>query len=253
MQHQVFGCIKGKLQPHVVEGLGDDDATDKLHAAPHPIGSRHGGFGFFLCRDVETGVEGVACELHIAAILNGECFERYYRQGILHLAIAQGVAPVQTDALHIAVVHLQHTAASEVDIVGVVGIEVGHDVGTGGYIEAHVHHKSADGRLIHTDLRGVGEVAELHQFIELVVGGDRRIAQDICHIGLAEHIQLSVHPHVVQFARYTAVEIDKRLAIGYAVHLLLGVDYLEVAGLHLHVHQDALQIGKVHLALHNEG
>ena len=68
--------VDGELEPHVFEGFGNDDAAFEVDDTPiAPVG-RDGGLGGFGGRDVEPRVHRVAGELNIAAVFDGEGFQR---------------------------------------------------------------------------------------------------------------------------------------------------------------------------------
>ena len=72
----ILWSVDGELEPHVFEGFGNDDAAFKVDDTPiAPVG-RDGGLGGFGGRDVESRVHRVAGELDIAAVFDGEGFQR---------------------------------------------------------------------------------------------------------------------------------------------------------------------------------
>ena len=103
--------------------------------------------------------------------------------------------------------------------------------------------------MVHALLRGVVQVGELHQFVHLVIGGQRGVAQDIRHIGGTEHIELAPHLQIVELALHDTVEIDECLAECHAAVVLLGIDQLIVLRPHPHVHEDIVEVGKIYVAI----
>ena len=130
--------------------------------------------------------------------------------------------------------HAQRSSAHEVDIVGVVGIEVGHDVCSLGHVDGHVHLESVQHGALDDDLCGVAEVGELDQFLQVVVGGQGRVAQYVAHVCRAQHFQSSAHGKVVDGSTHGGEDVDEGLAVGDALGVLLGSDDLEVASPRYH-------------------
>ena len=139
VQLHVLGSIEHKLHTHIVEGLGDDDTTVEDDAAPIAVGIVHTGLGALRGLDVQRRIHRLARKLNIRTILDDERLERNDRQRVFHLTVRQGVTTAQLQVVSRRVQHAQRAAAHQVDIVGVVGIEVGHHVGTLGYVYSHVH------------------------------------------------------------------------------------------------------------------
>ena len=172
VQLHVLGGIEGELQSHVVERPGNLDTTVEGHAAPYPAVVRHSSLGALGSGNVECGVHGFASELDIGAVLDGEGLQRNDRQRVLHLAIGQRIATPQSQVVSRAVLHAQGAATHEVDVVGVVGIEIGHDVGTLRHVDAHVHLETVQRRAFDDHLCRIGKVGELDQLVQMVVGSE---------------------------------------------------------------------------------
>ena len=117
------------------------------------------------------------------------------------------------------------------------------------HLEGHIHRESVEWRTLDDNLRGVAEVRKLNQIVQLIVGGQGRVAQHIAHIGSSKYLQTTTHIQVVQRTTHGGKHIDEGLSIGYALGILLGVDNLEITGSHPHVDHHLIEIGEVDLAL----
>ena len=147
------------------------------------------------------------------------------------------------------ILHTQRAAAHQVDVVGVVGVEVGHDVRPLRHVEGHVHLESVQHRALDDDLCGVAEVGELDQLLQLVVGGQRRVAQHVAHVRRAQHFQPAAHGEVVDGSAHGGEDVDEGLAVGDALGILLGTDNLEVLCPHAHVERHVVGPAEVEVAL----
>ena len=101
--------------------------------------------------------------------------------------------------------------------------------------------------------RGVAETDELHQVVQTVVNGERRVLQDIRHIGAVKHIELTAHTDIAggSLERTDIIGVD--LSEYHALGLLSGVDQLEVVGLHGEIHRHAVEIAHVKRSVEHEG
>ena len=130
-----------------------------------------------------------------------------------------------------------------------VCIEVGHDVCSLGHVDGHVHLESVQHGALDNDLCGVAEVGELDQFLQVVVGGQRRVAQYVAHVCRAQHFQSSAHGKVVDRSAHGGEDVDESLAVGDALGVLLGSDNLEVLCSHAHVERHVVKASEVEVAL----
>ena len=87
MQLHVLGSVQRKLQTHIVERLGNLDSAVEVDTSSYTVGVSNIGLDTLCGRDVQRGVHGVACKLHIASVLNGEGLQRDERQSIFHFAV----------------------------------------------------------------------------------------------------------------------------------------------------------------------
>ena len=161
--------LDDELHTHIIERLGDDDTTVEYHTAADTSIVADGGFGSLGGGDVQSWVHRVASELYITAVLDVEGLQRDDGQRVFHLTAGERVTACKVETL-IVILHTQVTTASQIGIVGLLGVEVADEVSA---------FRHADGEVdIHTcglgtrddGLGGVGEVCELHQLIETIVG-----------------------------------------------------------------------------------
>ena len=87
----------------------------------------------------------------------------------------------------------------------------------------------------------------------MVVVGQRRVTQHVVHVGRAQHAETATHGQVAERAVHRGKDIDKGLAVGYTLRVLVGSDELEVLGTHAHIKPDVVQILEIDIALHVEG
>ena len=78
-----------------------------------------------------------------------------------------------------------------------IGIQIGHDMGTFRHVDSHIHLESVQWRTFDDNLSGVAKVGKLHQFVQLVVRRQRRITQHVAHIRRAQHFQSSTHRQII--------------------------------------------------------
>ena len=249
MQLHILGGIDDELQTHIVERLGDDDATDEVDRAPHLTGRADRRLGLLGGGNVQRGVHHLARKLDIRAVLDGKRLQRNDRQLILHLTVGQRIATRQLQIVGRRVDHTQRTATHQIDIVGVVAVEVGFNVGALRHVDGHIHAETRQRRPLDDHLGGVAEVYELHQRLHLVVGSQRCVAQDVAHIGRRQHAQAATHVQIVEGSLHTGIEVDKRLAEGHAVVAFLGANELEVLGTHAEIGRDMVEIVEIDIAL----
>ena len=117
VDHHVLGGVEGELHTHVVERLGDLHTAVEIDATSHTAGAGNGGLGALGGGDVERGVHGVASELDIRAVLNGECLQRDDGQRVFHLAVRQRVTTAEDEVVGRGILHAQRAATHEVDVV----------------------------------------------------------------------------------------------------------------------------------------
>ena len=165
MQLHIFGSIEGELQSHVLQSLGDDDATVEIDTTPYPIVARYGSFSTFGGSNVQRRIHQVARELNIRTILDGKRLQRNDGQRVFHLTIGEGITTRQTKVVGRTIGHAQRTTTHKVDEVGMVGIEVGHDMGSVRYFKGHIHRESSERRTRNNYLSSITKVLELHQVI----------------------------------------------------------------------------------------
>ena len=117
-------------------------------------------------------------------------------------------------------------------------------------VQRHIHAEAIDGWTCHSNLCSIAEVRELHEVIQLVVGSDRRITQNVAHIGGTQHIQTSTHIEVFEWSVHHGKDIDEGLAIGHTLGMLLGTDNLEVVGLHTQINHNLFEVAEVDITLY---
>ena len=138
------------------------------HALALALVVAHGSLDLFGGGDVQLRVIGIARELHIAAILHGEGLQRDHLQGIFHLTAGEGITAFQVDAIRV-VFHSEFATTNQIDIVGLVGIQVAHDTGSLGDVDPQVGLKASGCGADNDRLGGVAEIGKLHQLIQSVI------------------------------------------------------------------------------------
>ena len=161
--------LDDELQTHIVERLCNDDTTVEYYASACADIVSDGGFGTLGGGDVQPRVHRVARELHIAAVLDGEGLQRDDGQRVFHLTAGEGIAACEVETL-IVVFHAQVASAGQVGIVSLLGVEVADKMGTLRHGDGEVDIHTCGLGTSDDGLDGVGEVGELHQFVETVVG-----------------------------------------------------------------------------------
>ena len=199
--------------------------------------------------DVKRRIHRRSSELDVAAVLNGERLQRNDRQRVFHFTVGKRVAARESQVVGHVIDHAQRAASHQVDVVALVAVQIGHHVGTLRHIDGHIHREAHELGTFHDGLRGVGEVGEAHEAFKLVVGCQRRVAQDVGEVGGAQHIELSTHHQIGEQAVDISVEIHVGLAIGFRPRILLGVDEQEVLCPHLQIKTHARGVGEVELAV----
>ena len=131
-----------------------------------------------------------------------------------------------------------------------VGIHVGHDMSTVRYIQRHIHPEAIDGRACDSSLRSITEISEFHKVIQLVIGSNRCITQDITHISSTQHIQTATHIEVFQRTVHHGKYIHKSLAVSHTLSMLFGANNLEVLSPHTHIDRNVVRIVEVDTTLH---
>ena len=244
----VVGCVDGKLQSHVLQRLGYHDTTLECNAAAGSAVIGHGCLVLFCGGDVESRIHRVAREFGIAAVLDGKCLERNYGQRVFHLTRTYSIASVQTQSVAGSILHTQVSSTNEVNIVGVVGIECAQHMRTVVDVDREVHVESVDWRTCHGNGIRVAEVDKLHESIELIVGGEWRVAQYICDVARTQHIESSTHTQRIERSLSQSEEVDPRLAISLRACRLLRVDEQIVVGTHSYVERHVCHVGKVDIS-----
>ena len=207
------------------------------------------GLGTFCSGDVQRRIHHVTGEFHIRAVLNGKGLQRDDGHRILHLTIRQGITACQSQVVLWRVEHAQRTTTHQIDVVRVIGIQVGHDVGTISHVQCHIHLETCQLRTFYDGLCTITEVGKLNQFIQLVIRRQRAVAKHVAHIGRAQHVETATHRHIVQSTTDTCKEIDEGLTVSYALLILLGIDNLIVLSPQTYIRHDMVWIGKVHTAM----
>ena len=221
MERHILGSIERELQSHIVERPCYHHSTLEVHSPALLSVGAHRGPRLLSGCDVQFRVHHISRELYVAAVLYGEGLERNHRQGVFHLTVAERILAREAEFVERVVSHTQVAASHKVDIVGVVGIEITHHVGSLVHSHRENHVETRQRRMLHGLLSGVAEIGEFHQFVHLVVGGQRRVSQYIRHIGGTEHVEPSAHHQIVEFSAHRTVEVDIRLAVCHAAVVLL--------------------------------
>ena len=118
------------------------------------------------------------------------------------------------------------------------------------YIYRHVHIKTRQRRMYHALLRRIIQAHKLHESFHLIVCCKRRVPEDICHVGIAKHIESASHLQIVETSSNEAEEVNVRLTERHASVVLLRVDKLIVLCPHPHVHHYAVEVGKVYVTIY---
>ena len=197
---------------------------------------------------MQARVHHVARPLQVAAVLYGECLERYYRQRVFHLALGDGVASRQL-RLFVDIRVFQVAVAYEVQVVVVCSVQPALDVCALLHSHAEHHVHAVYGRTCDGDGVAVLQVGECHEVLQLIVCRDRRVAQYVVEVGGWQHVYLAPHVELVQFAAYEHQEVDVHLSVSLRTACLLGVDELEVLGSHPQIYLHVVCVGEVHLTL----
>ena len=121
-------------------------------------------------------------------------------------------------------------------------------------VDAHrqVHVKARDRRAVEHIGGSVGQIGKLHEILQLVVGGKRRVFQVVLQVGSTEHVHASPHLQVVNESIHRTIEVDKCLAKGLRPGSLLGVDKFKIVGTHADIERHAAEVGEVERSLHIE-
>ena len=170
MQFHILWSIEGKLKAHVVQCLRNLHATVEVHTSSYTATARYRSLRTLSGRNVQCGIHGVSSEFNVRAVLNGKRLQRNDWQRVLHLAVRQGIASTQLEIISRRVLHAQGTTAHQVDVVRVVGVQIGHHMGTIRHVDGHIHLETIQWRTLDDNLCSVAEVGKLHQFVQLVVG-----------------------------------------------------------------------------------
>ena len=133
-----------------------------------------------------------------------------------------------------------------------VGIEIGHDVGSLRHVNRHIHTETIKSGVLDNNLSSIAKVLEFHQVVQLVVGGQWRVAQDIAQIGGAQDIETTTHGQVLQGSAHACEDVNEGLAIGNTLCMLFGTNNLVVLSPHAHIDRYTLQVCKVDVALNIE-
>ena len=120
------------------------------------------------------------------------------------------------------------------------------------YMHAQRHIETFQRRSLDHHLRGITEIRELHQFIQLIIGDQLRLFQYIGHIRRTQHTEAAKHIQPGDRPAHHTREIDKSLAISLRVTALLGIDDLEVLRPHTNIHGHVVEIGEIQLARDNQ-
>ena len=103
------------------------------------------------------------------------------------------------------------------------------------YIDRHVHIQACGRRAVHHLFYRIIKVCKLHQSVELIVCGQRRIAQHVSHVGSSQHIELAPHAEVVKWPVQQRKHVDESLAESLGAQFFLGINDLIILGTHLQV------------------
>ena len=95
-------------------------------------------------------------------------------------------------------------------------------------------------------------VGEAHKFIKLVVGGQRRVAQNVDQVGCSKHIEFATHGQIREQAVHGSIEIDIGLTICLRTGIFLRVDKQEVLSPHTHVEPHSVKVGEVKIAVSSQ-
>ena len=117
-------------------------------------------------------------------------------------------------------------------------------------VQRHIHLEARQLRTLYDGQCTVAEVGKLHQFVQLVISGQRAVTQHVTHIRRTQHIDSSAHIHIVQCTADAGKEVDESLTIGYALSVLLGINNLVVLGTETKVRHNMVKIGKIDTTVH---
>ena len=249
VQLHILWGIQRELKSHIVKRLGNHDTTIEVDAPSYSITARNGSLGAFHSSNVQRGVHRITRKLNIRTILDSKRLQRNDGQRVFHLTVRQRITSRQLQIVSRRIAHTQRTTSHQIDVIGVVSIEVGHHMGTLRHLKGHIHCESVECWTLNDNLRSIAEVSKLDQIVQLIVCSQGRVAQHIAHISSSQHFHTTSHIQIVQRATHGGKHIDEGLSIGYALGILLGVDNLEITGSHPHVDHHLIEIGEVDLAL----
>ena len=122
-------------------------------------------------------------------------------------------------------------------------------MGTHGHIQRHIHCEAIKWWAMYNHLSCITEILKLHQIVQMIVGSQRRIAKDICHIGSSQNFQPSTHIQIVSGSSHRGKDIDESLTVSHTVRILLGTDNLEIAGSHANIHHHTVEVGEIYRTL----
>ena len=182
MHLHILGCLDDKLHSGLRELLGEAHATVEIYHLALRGAVGHGGFQALGGRDAERRRIRIARKLDVAAILHLEGAQGYDGQRILHLAVVEGIATGEPQVVDGVVGHQKVASAHQIYIVGVLGIERAEYVCLLVYADVKPHVEALDVGALHHIGRSVGEIGELHQLVELVVGYQIRLSEHVRHV-----------------------------------------------------------------------
>ena len=78
-----------------------------------------------------------------------------------------------------------------------------------------VHRQATQRWTLHLHVIRIFEVDELHKSVELVVGGERRVAQYVCDVRRTEHVKTTTEAQGIKRTIGKTEEVDIRLAEGF--------------------------------------
>ena len=119
-------------------------------------------------------------------------------------------------------------------------------------VHREVHRKTRKRRTHHLRSSRVLKVHELHESVELVVGREWRVAQNVRDVRRTEHVETTAEAQSVERSVGKSEEVDVSLAERLRTSLLLRVDKQIVGCTHTHIHRHVRHIGEVYIAVERE-
>ena len=232
MHREVFRRFNDERQAHIIERLRDLHTHIERHGArlvvfnhrcPHAL----------LGGAIERWVHHVAREVDITSLDDVERLERDNGQRVFHLAAVGREASRQAHVALLRKAHGEVAATFEVHIVLPVFTQTAAEACSIADGDAQREVESADfQRRVFLNSGRVAEGNKLHEVVQAVVHRQRRIPENVGHVGAVENLEFAADADVVRrsLERSEIVGID--LSIEQRQTVSLGVDELEIVGPH---------------------